>query len=107
MRWAASLSEGKVVAKSAEKNKEKEEEEIKKARAKKMTLEQYRAWRDREMWMNEYNALKKREMLGETLPDAEKSQMNILTTKLETTGGVPEPSKSMLDAVEKAKKKAS
>lgn len=106
MRWAASLSEGKVVAKAAEKNKEKEEEEIKKARAKKMTLEQYRAWRDREMWMNEYNALKKREMLGETLPEAEKSQMNELTVKLEATGGVPPPSKSMLDAVEKAKKKA-
>jgi hypothetical protein len=105
MRWAASVSEGKSVAKTTEKNKEKEEEEMKKARAKKMTLEQYRAWRDREMWMNEYNALKKREMLGETLPDAEKNQMNDLTVKLEATGGVPAPSKSMLDAVEKAKKK--
>lgn len=106
MRWAASLSEGKVTAKSAEKAKEKEEEEMKKARAKKMTLEQYRAWRDREMWMNEYNAFKKREMLGETLPDVDKGQMNELEKKLEATGGVPAPSKSMLDAVEKAKKKA-
>lgn len=106
MRWAASVSEGKATAKTAEKAKEKEEEEIKKARAKKMTLEQYRAWRDREMWMNEYNALKKREMLGETLPEGEKAQMNDLVTKLEATGGVPAPSKSMLDAVEKAKKKA-
>ncbi|MDN4638555.1 hypothetical protein QCD73_18785, partial [Bacillus sp. PsM16] len=65
-----------------------------------------RAWRDREMWMNEYNALKKREMLGEALPENEKRVMNELVTKLEATGGVPEPSKSMLDAVEKAKKKA-
>lgn len=107
IRWAASVSEGKSVAKTTEKNKEKEEEEMKKARAKKMTLEQYRAWRDREMWMNEYNALKKREMLGETLPEVEKNQMNDLVKKLEATGGVPAPSKSMLDAVEKAKKKAS
>jgi hypothetical protein len=106
MRWAASVSEGKATAKTAEKAKEKEEEEMKKARAKKMTLEQYRAWRDREMWMNEYNALKKREMLGETLNETELSQKEELTKKLEATGGVPEPSKSMLDAVEKAKKKA-
>jgi len=106
MRWAASLSEGKVTAKTNEKAKEKEEEEMKKARAKKMTLEQYRAWRDREMWMNEYNALKKREMLGEMLPEVDKMQMTTLVTKLEAAGGVPEPSKSMLDAVEKAKKKA-
>ncbi len=105
MRWAASAGEAKVASKVAEKAKEKEEEEMKKARAKKMTLEQYRAWRDREMWMNEYNALKKREMLGETLPENEKAVMNEFVTKLEATGGVPEPSKSMLDAVEKAKKK--
>jgi hypothetical protein len=105
MRWAASVSEGKTTAKTAEKAKEKEEEEMKKARAKKMTLEQYRQWRDREMWMNEYNALKKREMLGETLNESEKSQMEELAKKLEATGGVPAPSKSMLDAVEKAKKK--
>lgn len=106
MRWAASAGEAKVASKVAEKAKEKEDEEMKKARAKKMTLEQYRAWRDREMWMNEYNALKKREMLGEALPENEKRVMNELVTKLEATGGVPEPSKSMLDAVEKAKKKA-
>ncbi len=106
MRWAASLSEGQVAAKSAVKVKEKEEEEIKKARAKKMSLEQYRAWRDREMWANEFNALRKREMLGETLNDTEKAQMADLTQKLEAGGGVPPVSKSMLDAVEKAKKKA-
>jgi hypothetical protein len=45
-------------------------------------------------------------MLGETLNETELSQKEELTKKLEATGGVPEPSKSMLDAVEKAKKKA-
>jgi hypothetical protein len=105
MRWAASVSDGHVAAKTAVKAKEKEEEEVKKARAKKMTLEQYRAWRDREMWANEFNALRKREMLGETLNDTEKAQMADLVQKLEAGGGVPPVSKSMLDAVEKAKKK--
>jgi hypothetical protein len=105
MRWAAGAAEAKVVAKQAEKSKEKEEEEKKKARAKKMTLEEYRAWRDREMWTNEFNMLRKRTMLGETLNDAENAQMKELEKKLEAGGGVPAPSKSMLDAVEKAKKK--
>ncbi len=106
MRWAASASEAKVVMKTSEKAKEKEEEERKKAKAKKMTLEEYRAWRDREMWVNEFNALRKRVMLGETLNEVEQGQMNELEKKLEAGGGVPPPSKSMLDAVEKAKKKA-
>lgn len=106
MRWAAGAAEAKVAAKQAEKSKEKEEEEMKKARAKKMSLEEYRAWRDREMWMNEYNALRKRQMLGETLNETETAQLQELEKKLEATGGVPPPSKSMLDAVEKAKKAA-
>lgn len=106
MRWAAGASEAKVVAKKNEKAKEKEEEEIKKARAKKMTLEAYRAWRDREMWTNEYNAFRKRIMLGETLPQNEAGLMHELEQKLEAGGGVPPVSKSMIDAVEKAKKKA-
>ena len=80
---------------------------MKKARAKKMTIEQYRAWRDREMWANDFNALRKREFLGEQLPDNEKALMADLIKKLEATGGVPPPSKTMLAAKEKeAKKKA-
>lgn len=106
MRWAAGASEAKVAARQNEKAKEKEEEEKKKARAKKMTLEQYRAWRDREMWINEFNALRKRIMLGETLADPEQVVMADLEKKLEAGGGVPPPSKSMLDAVEKAQKAA-
>jgi hypothetical protein len=106
MRWAATAGDAKVVAKKVEKNKEKEEEEKKKAKAKKMTLEEYRAWRDREMWTNEYNALRKRVMLGETLAESEVTQMMELEKKLEVGGGVPPPSKSMMDAVEKAKKAA-
>jgi len=106
MRWAAGASEAKTVAKKSEKAKEKEEEEMKKARAKKMTLEAYRAWRDREMWTNEYNALRKRIMLGETLPENEVGLMHDLEQKLEAGGGVPAVSKSMIDAVEKAKKKS-
>jgi hypothetical protein len=105
MRWAASAGEGKVAAKQAEKSKEKEEEERKKAKAKKMTLDQYRAWRDREMWLNEYNALRKKEFLGEALTDGEKAQMAELTPKLEATGGIPPPSKGMLDAKAKLEKK--
>ncbi|HVW66908.1 MAG TPA: type IV secretion system DNA-binding domain-containing protein [Candidatus Peribacteraceae bacterium] len=101
MRWAATAGEAKVAAKQAEKAKEKEEEEKKKARAKKMTLEQYRAWRDREMWTNEFNALRKKTFVGETLTPAEEQQMAELQKKLEASGGVPEPSKGMLDAKKK------
>src|SRR5690606_21943613 len=106
MRWAAGAAEAKVTAKKNEKANEQEEEETKQARANKMTLEQYRAWRDREMWTNEYNALRKRVMLGEPLDAAEQSHMSDLERKLEASGGVPPPSKSMFDAVEKAKKAA-
>ncbi len=104
MRWAATAGEAKVAAKTAEKVKEKEEEEKKKARAKGMKLDEYRAWRDREMWTNEYNSLRKRVMLNETLSELEAKQMSDLEQKLEKSGGVPPPSKGMLDAVEKAKK---
>lgn len=104
-RWAASVSEGRVSAKQSEKAKEKEEEEMKKARAKKMTLEQYRAWRDREMWMNSFNALRKKEFLGEALTEFEKAEMATLIPKLEATGGLPPPSKGMLDAKAKLEAK--
>lgn len=101
MRWAATAGEAKVAAKQAEKAKEKEEEEKKKARAKKMSLEEYRAWRDREMWTNEFNALRKKTFVGETLTPAEEQQLQELQKKLEASGGVPEPSKGMLDAKKK------
>lgn len=102
MRWAQTANEGKVAAKSHEKAKEKEEEEIKKARAKKMTLEQYRTWRDREMWTNEYNSVRKKQFLDEPVTEAELALMAELGAKLEASGGIPPPSKGMLDA--KAKK---
>ncbi len=101
MRWAAGAQEAQVAAKTAEKSKEKEEEEKKKARAKKMTLEQYRAWRDRELWANIYNAIRKKQYLGETLTDDEKKQMADLAPKLEATGGIPPVSKTLLDEAKK------
>lgn len=106
LRWAAGAAEAKVTAKMAEKAKEKEEEERKKARAKKMTLEEYRAWRDREMTVNSYNALRKRSMLGEQLTDAEQADMRQLEQLLEQGGGVPPPSKAILEAVQKKQEKA-
>jgi hypothetical protein len=105
-RWAESAKEGKVAAKSVEKAKEKEEEEKKKAREKKMTLEEYRSWRDKEMWTNDFNALRKRSMLGETLSAEETKKMKDLEKKLEASGGVPPPSKTLLQEVEKKKKAA-
>ncbi len=102
IRWAATANEGKVAAKTQEKAKEKEEEEMKKARAKKMTLADYRVWRDREMWTNEYNSVRKKQFLGEPVTKDELRLMNELGTKLEASGGIPPPSKGMLDA--KAKK---
>jgi hypothetical protein len=105
-RWAESAKEGKVAAKSVEKAKEKEEEEKKKAREKKMTREEYRSWRDKEMWTNDFNALRKRSMLGETLSAEETKKMKDLEKKLEASGGVPPPSKTLLQEVEKKKKAA-
>ncbi len=102
MRWAATAGEAKVAAKSNEKAKEKEEEEMKKARAKKMSLADYRVWRDREMWTNEYNAVRKKQFLDEPVTDAELAVMAELGAKLEASGGIPPPSKGMIDA--KAKK---
>jgi hypothetical protein len=102
-KWAASAAEGKKSSKSIEKTKEKEEEELKKARAKKMTLEQYRAWRDREMWCNEFNALRKKSLLGETMTELEKAQMKGLEEKLSASGGIPPLSKGLQDLLEKKK----
>ncbi len=102
-KWIASARVGREEAKSAEKAKEREEEEKKKAKAKKMSLEQYRAWRDRELWTNEYNAIRKKQMLGEAVTKDEEKKFLELQKKLETSGGVPEPSKTLLDAAAKKK----
>lgn len=95
-KWAASANEAKVQAKDDAKKKEKEEEERKKARAKKMTLEEYRKWRDRELWTNLYNALRKKQFTGEQLSVLEQTQMQDLEKKLESSGGIPPPSKALL-----------
>ena len=100
LRWPGTAAEAAKGAKQAEKLKEKEEEERKKARAKKMTLEQYRAWRDREMWLNVFNAFRKKEVLGEKLTVEEQRQMKELQGKLEQSGGIPPPSKTMQQAKE-------
>lgn len=97
-RWAASAAEAKAVAKQAEKTKEKEEEERKKARAKGMTLEAYRAWRDREMWTNEFNQLRKKKMLGEAMSVLETTKYADLEKRLSAGGGVPPPSKALIQA---------
>jgi len=106
LRWASTANEAVVQKKVEEKAKEKEEEERKKARAKGMKLDEYRKWRDREMWVNTYNAIRKKQMLQEPVTDAELKELADLTPKLEATGGLPPPSKSMLDAVAKKEGKA-
>ncbi|MDD4319386.1 MAG: type IV secretion system DNA-binding domain-containing protein [Candidatus Peribacteraceae bacterium] len=105
-KWIASGRTAQKGAKVNEKAKEKEEEELKKAKKKGMTLEQYRAWRDRELCVNEFNALRKKEFLGETLTVSEKESMERFRRQLEATGGVPPPSKTLLQAKEAAVKKA-
>lgn len=98
LRWTSVAAEAAKGVKQAEKLKEKEEEERKKARAKKMTLEQYRKWRDREMWVNAFNQLRKKEFLGEALTQVDREQKKDLEKKLMESGGIPPPSKTMLQA---------
>ncbi|MBU1122961.1 type IV secretory system conjugative DNA transfer family protein, partial [Patescibacteria group bacterium] len=100
-KWAAESSEAKKGAKQAGKTKEKEEEELKKARKKGMKLDEYRAWRDREMWINDFNMIRKKEFMGEQLSDEDKKSYKELGEKLEKSGGVPEPSKTMIQLKEK------
>ncbi|MFH0770913.1 MAG: type IV secretion system DNA-binding domain-containing protein [Candidatus Peregrinibacteria bacterium] len=104
--WAASAGAAKKQAKTAEKSKEKEEEELKKARKKGMKLEEYRAWRDREMWTNDYNMIRKKEYAGEALTPEEVISKADLEKKLEKSGGIPPPSKVMLELKERKEKKA-
>ena len=102
-KWAASTSEAKQESKKAEKAQEKEEEERKKARKKKMSLEEYRIWRDREMWTNDYNGLRKKKLLGEKLTNDEEKEMKNLENKLEGSGGIPEISKALQAQIDKKK----
>ncbi|MFA7682249.1 MAG: type IV secretion system DNA-binding domain-containing protein, partial [Candidatus Peribacteraceae bacterium] len=102
-KWAASAAQAKQQVKNTAKSKEKEDEELKKARKKGMNLEEYRTWRDREMWVNDFNMLRKKDFMGEKLTDEEKKTMKTLEKKLEGSGGVPPPSKVLLEL--KAKKK--
>lgn len=104
-RWLETAKMGAASSQNTMKAKEKEEEEMKKAKAKKMTVEQYRAWRDREMWLNDFNALRKKQFLGvEIFTTIDQDRMADLQKKLEATGGVPPPSKTMLAAKEKKEK---
>lgn len=104
-RWAASAAEGKTTAKTAEKAKEKQEEEIKKAKQKGMKLDEYRKWRDREMWLNDFNMLRKRDLLEGTLTEEDKKTMKELEKKLEASGGVPPISKGLQQELDKKKSK--
>jgi hypothetical protein len=103
-KWIAGSKTAKASEKVAEKAKEKEEEELKKAKKRGMTLAAYRAWRDRELWTNEFNAFRKKVFVGETLMPEEQERMKDLEAKLEKSGGVPPPSKTLLAAKEAASK---
>ncbi len=103
-KWVSTARESASTAASDAKMKEKTEEEMKKAKAKNMTLEQYRAWRDREMWCNDFNALRKRAALGDALTPEDQKKMTDLEQKLVAGGGLPAPSKSMISELEKASK---
>ncbi|TSC57787.1 MAG: hypothetical protein Greene041619_952 [Candidatus Peregrinibacteria bacterium Greene0416_19] len=98
-KWVAAGRESHVSAKVMEKKKEKEEEEKKKAKAKGMTLEEYRKWRDRETALNDFNMLRKKKFKGEALTAEETTKMADLEKKLEASGGIPPPSKTMMEAV--------
>ncbi len=102
-RWLESAKEGRKTVEKAEKAKEKEVEEREKAKKKGMKLDEYRAWRDREMWTNDFNALRKK-AITEPLTDEEQGKLKDLEVKLEKSGGVPPPSKAIIEA--EAKKKA-
>jgi hypothetical protein len=99
-KWLQSAKEGRKVAEKAGKAKEKEAEDIERARKKGMKIEEYRAWRDREMWINDFNALRKKS-ITEALSPEEQAKMKEMEQKLEQTGGVPPPSKAMLEAMKK------
>jgi len=101
IKWAASSFEAAAQSKVGEKAKEKEEEELKKARKKGMKLPEYRAWRDREMWTNEFNALRKKQIMGEAFTSAEQQSYADLEKKLQDGGGVPPLSKALQELKER------
>jgi hypothetical protein len=68
-----------------------------------MKIDEYRAWRDREMWLNDFNMLRKQDLLEANLSDAQKKEMAELSKKLETSGGVPEISKTLQAEIDKKK----
>ena len=86
-KWSASAKAARTAQKGEDKKKEKELEEIKKARKKGMKLDEYRKWRDREMWTNSYNSLKKKITNGEELSEEEKVEMENLKKRLDEGGG--------------------
>jgi hypothetical protein len=102
-KWVLSARESAGEVKNAAKAKEKEDEEKKKAKAKGMSLEDYRKWRDREMRVNDYNMLRKKKFKGEALTKDDETKMAELEKKLEASGGIPAPSKTMLAEAEKGK----
>ncbi len=104
-KWVQTGRTSRKTAVTSAKSKEKADEEQKKAKAKGMTLEEYRRWRDREMWTNDFNMLRKKQMKGDPMGPEDVANMEALQKKLEASGGVPPPSKSMVAEVEKAKKK--
>ncbi|OIO54204.1 hypothetical protein AUJ46_03715 [Candidatus Peregrinibacteria bacterium CG1_02_54_53] len=103
MKWAAGSFEASAQAKAGEKAKEREEEELKKAKKKGMSLKEYRAWRDREMWMNEFNALRKKQILGGAFTQEEEKIWKDLEKRLEVSGGVPPLSKALQELAERKK----
>lgn len=109
-KWVQSARESAGEAKTAVKAKEKEDEEKKKAKAKGMKLDEYRKWRDREMWLNDFNMLRKKKFVGAQhaapLTAEEETKMADLEKKLEASGGVPPPSKTMIAEGEKGKSKS-
>jgi hypothetical protein len=86
-KWAHSAKAAKTEQRTEMKAREKELEEIKKAKRKGMKLGEYRKWRDREMWTNAYNALKKKMNTGSGLSEEEKKAMEELQKKLNQAGG--------------------
>ncbi len=96
-KWLLSAKEGRSVVQKAGKAKEKEAEENEKAKKKGMKLADYRAWRDREMWTNDFNALRKK-AISEELSADENAKLADLQGKLEKSGGIPPPSKAMVEA---------
>lgn len=103
-KWLLSAKEGRKVVEQASKAKEKEAEDNEKAKKKGMKLADYRAWRDREMWTNDFNALRKKAITDALSPD-EQAKLADLQGKLEKSGGVPPPSKAMMEAEAKKAKK--